>query len=388
MWSDLASEFLDAAQGVTTLKIFNAAKRKSDQLYQKSMKLYLAQMVQLYLALIVESFTVVTTLGGTALVVAAGAFMVANGALAFPSLVLILLVCREIFKPWIDLSTYWHLGINANSGAKKIAALLDEVPVVKDGEALIRVRPLRDAPAVRLEGVTFTYPSRKEPAVSNVSLDARPGESIAIVGRSGSGKSTLAGLLQRHHDCDRGVIALDGIDIRNMDLHSLRASIAVVAQETYLFSGSIAENIRLGHPDAPDSLVNEAVASAGLADFVKSLPSGLATPVGERGLSLSGGQRQRIAIARAFLKDAPLLILDEATSNVDVENEAGILQALDRLRRGRTTITIAHRLSAIQNADRIYVIDGGKIVESGSHKKLSTRTSTYSKLIRAQEAAA
>jgi ABC-type multidrug transport system fused ATPase/permease subunit len=385
LWSELASEFIDAAQGVTTLKLFGAAERKENQLHQKSLKLYAAQMVQLYMALLVESFTVITTIGGTALVVSAGALMVVAGHLNAAALILILLVCREVFKPWVELSTYWHLGINANSGAEKIASLLDEKPAVVDYDGSPKWRPSSRAPQVAFEDVSFTYPTRQDRAVSGVSFVAKPGSTVAIVGRSGSGKSTLTSLLLRFYDPTNGKITIDGADIRETPLHILRSATALVAQDTYLFAGTIRDNIRLGRPDATAHELSVAIAHSGLTSFIASLPEGLETEVGERGLSLSGGQRQRVAIARAFVKDAPILILDEATSNVDVENEQGILDALSRLQEGRTTIVIAHRLSTIRDAAEIHVLDHGNLVESGTHNTLAGRKSAYSALIAAQE---
>ena len=207
---------------------------------------------------------------------------------------------------------------------------------------------------------------------------------MAVVGRSGAGKSTLSSLLLRYFDPTEGAISIGGRDLRTVPLARLRAAIAVVAQDTYLFHGTLADNIRLGRPDATDAEVETAARAARIHDFVATLPDGYATQISERGLSLSGGQRQRIAIARAFLKDAPILVLDEATSNVDAESEAAIHAALDQLTADRTVLVIAHRLTTVRNASRIVVLEAGHVVEVGTHQDLLTRAEVYSELVAAQ----
>jgi ABC-type multidrug transport system fused ATPase/permease subunit len=388
LWSDLLSEFVDSIQGITTLKLFNAAERRSDLLRNKSIDLYRAQMLQLYMALLVESFTVLTTVGGAAFVISLGALFVAFGRLDIATLLLILLIVREAFRPWVELSTYWHLGINASSGAEKIVRFLAtqpvlRVPPVADGAFVEELRP-----SIEFDNVGFSYQTRAVAALSGIKLSVAPGETIGIVGQSGSGKSTLVSLLLRFFDPSEGEIRIGGRPIQTLALDALRRHIALVSQDTYLFAGTIRDNIALGKSDATEADIARAARDANIADFIAGLPQGYDTQVGERGLALSGGQRQRIAIARAFLKDAPILVLDEATSNVDMESEGAIQEALARLAANRTTLVVAHRLSTIREADRIIVLEAGCIAAQGSHAELMARSSAYSSLVEAQEAVA
>jgi ATP-binding cassette subfamily B protein len=218
----------------------------------------------------------------------------------------------------------------------------------------------------------------------DASFQIEPGQTLALVGGSGAGKSTAAHLLLRYWDPEWGRIRIDGQDIREFALDDLRAEIAIVTQDTYLFHDSLWNNLKVGDPDASDAAILEAARLANVDSFVAQMPDGFETLVGERGLQLSGGQRQRIAIARALLKDAPVLILDEATSHLDAVNELEVRQSLDTLKRGRTTLVIAHRLSTIRNADRILVLQEGRVVESGTHQQLLAKDGLYSALIAAQ----
>jgi subfamily B ATP-binding cassette protein MsbA len=264
--------------------------------------------------------------------------------------------------------------------AERVFEVMDEVPDIADAagaKPLSRVRG-----DVVFQEVGFAYEA--EPVLKNFSLHARPGEVIALVGPSGAGKSTIAGLLTRFYDPQQGAILIDGQDIRQVTLASLKRNLALVDQETFLFNTTIAENIRYGVREAGDDAVLEAARQAFADEFIRQLPEGYQTAIGDRGLRLSGGQRQRLCIARAILRDAPILILDEATSALDTESEAMVQKALANLMRNRTTFVIAHRLSTIMHADKIVVLEDGRIVQVGSHQELLQQGGLYQKLYEMQ----
>jgi ABC-type multidrug transport system fused ATPase/permease subunit len=233
------------------------------------------------------------------------------------------------------------------------------------------------------EGVNFSYRGRKD-TLHDINFRAEPGQRIAIVGPTGAGKTTLISLLVRFYDPREGRILIDGIELKKLKLHSLRDQISVVLQEPLLFSGTVAENIRYGQLDATMEDVVEAATSAGAHEFIERLPEGYETELGERGARLSGGERQRICVARAFIKNAPILVLDEPTSSIDSKTEAIILDSLERLMAGRTSFMIAHRLSTIRHADKIIVIDRGRVIEEGTHEELLARQGLYRQLHDAQ----
>ena len=270
-------------------------------------------------------------------------------------------------------------GINRVFGdAYEMTEILDMKDAVVD---LPGAKPLTiNRGEINFEGVSFKHHDAKESIFENFNLDIKPGERIGLVGISGSGKTTLTKLLLRFADVQDGQITIDGQDIKNIQQVSLREAIAYVPQETSLFHRSIAENIAYAKPDATQKEIERAAKLANAHEFIKSLPDGYDTLVGERGIKLSGGQRQRIAIARAILKDAPILVLDEATSALDSESEALIQDALVKLMKGRTSIVVAHRLSTIASLDRIIVLENGKIVEQGSHAELLKKQGEYNKL--------
>jgi ATP-binding cassette subfamily B protein len=268
--------------------------------------------------------------------------------------------------------------------AGRLAELLQQVPEIKAPANPVRL-PQAARVALSFDQVTFRYPTRPElSALSGFNLDVRPGETLAIVGPSGAGKTTLFQLAQRFYDPEGGAVRLDGIDVRTADPAELRARIAVVPQETVIFAASARDNLRYGRWDASDEALWQAAEAANAAEFLRKLPQGLDTFMGEGGARLSGGQRQRVAIARAILRDAPLLLLDEATSALDAESERLVQASLEQLVEGRTTLVIAHRLATVRKADRIIVMDAGRIVEEGTHDALSARGGLYARLARLQ----
>jgi ATP-binding cassette subfamily B protein len=284
------------------------------------------------------------------------------------------------------IADLWANVLSALGATDRIFELRDRIPrmPVSGGAALDRVEG-----RIALAGVRFAYPSRPElPVLHGLDLSIRAGEIVALVGPSGAGKSTVASLVGRLYDPDAGAVRLDGRDLRDLDPQWLRRHIGVVAQEPILFSASVAENIRYGRDGASDAEVEAAARTANAHAFITGFPHGYGTQVGERGIQLSGGQKQRVAIARAVLKDPRILILDEATSALDAESEFLVREALDRLMEGRTTLIIAHRLSTVIHADRVLVLDGGRVVQSGSHAALMEQGGLYRQLVERQFVAA
>jgi ATP-binding cassette, subfamily B, bacterial len=268
--------------------------------------------------------------------------------------------------------------------AGRLNELLAQIPQIKAPVAPVRL-PERAQGRLRFEGVTFHYPTRRDTsALEEFNLEVKPGESLALVGPSGAGKTTIFQLVQRFYDPDAGAVLMDGIELRQADPADIRARIAFVPQETVIFAASARDNLRYGMWDATDEQLWEAAAAANAAEFLRRLPEGLDSFLGEGGARLSGGQRQRMAIARALLRDAPLLLLDEATSALDAESERLVQASLERLMEGRTTIAIAHRLATVRKVDRIVVMDHGRIVEEGTHETLQARGGLYAKLARLQ----
>jgi ABC-type multidrug transport system fused ATPase/permease subunit len=321
------------------------------------------------------------TAGGTALVMGFGVYQILQGRLTPGDLLVVLAYVASIYKP-LEAITSTVGSLQERFIALEMAfELLDTEPLIRDAPG---ARPLdRVRGEVAYEGVSFAYQGRQA-TLEDISFRVRPGEVVGIVGPTGAGKSTLVSLLLRLYDPDKGRILLDGHDLRKIELASLRAHVSIVLQEPLLFSGTILENIRYGRLDADMDEVVAAARAANAHDFISALPEGYDSEIGEKGVGLSGGERQRISVARAFLKNAPVLLLDEPTSSIDSRTESVILDALDRLMDGRTTFMIAHRLSTIRRPDRILVLDHGRIVEMGSPSELLARDGLYRKLWEAQ----
>tara|TARA_R110002124_G_scaffold202440_3_gene368963 strand:+ start:1084 stop:2931 length:1848 start_codon:yes stop_codon:yes gene_type:complete len=301
---------------------------------------------------------------------------------AFAAFIALLMAAGQSLRQVTNLQTVMAEGLTA---ARRLFAALDIQPEIREAAD---AHALAEGPTtIAFDRVAFAYAPATgggAPTLADVSLSVAPGETVALVGPSGGGKSTLLSLLPRFYDVTSGAVTINGEDIRNLRIHELRARIALVTQEPFLFDDTIAANIAYGRPGATAEAIVEAAQAAAAHEFITALPQGYGTRAGEAGLRLSGGQRQRIAIARAFLKDAPILLLDEATSALDTESEALVQAALERLMQGRATLMIAHRLSTVRNADRIHVIAGGRIVETGSHDQLVRLGGLYSRLARQQ----
>jgi subfamily B ATP-binding cassette protein MsbA len=315
---------------------------------------------------------------GVAGVFWAGLYMVRSGMLKPENLFSFIAAMILLFNPVKKLSNSYNILQRSLGAAERVFDAIDEKPDIVDPPQPLELG--RSTGNVTFRDVWFRYNEADDWVLRNINLEGRCGEIVALVGQSGGGKTTLVSLIPRFYDVSRGVVSIDGVDIRSLRLKELHNQIALVDQETFLFNDSITGNIRFGKPDATDAEVETAARAAFAHDFIMEMPDGYATNIGDRGVRLSGGQRQRICIARAILKDAPILILDEATSALDTESEQMVQKALNNLMANRTTFVIAHRLSTILHADRIVVLDDGEIVESGNHGDLLGRNGLYKKL--------
>jgi ATP-binding cassette subfamily C protein CydCD len=378
------SEFLDGVQGLPTLKAFGQSRAFGSRLAGRARELCDSTLRVLSTGVMTRGITDCGVAIGAAAALALGVWRVSHGLMSIQALLIVLMAGTEIFRPLRDLRMVLHQGMVGQSAASGINALLMAEPLVPPHPASRQPANITLVPTIAFEDVRFSYPGGRGAAHDGLSFTAGAGEKIGIVGPSGSGKSSVARLLLRLFDPQHGRVLIGGRDLKTLDPEAVRRTIAVVHQDTYLFHGTVEDNLRLGKPDADQEEIEAAARDANAHEFISLLPHGYRTMIGERGVMLSGGQRQRLAIARALLRDAPILILDEALSSVDAENEAVIQQAIDRLAAGRTTLVLAHRLSSVIGADRILVLDHGRVVEEGRHAELIRRDGAYRRLMGAQ----
>ena len=316
-------------------------------------------------------------------VIGAGGLLIMKGRLNYVDLITFQLYVSAFTTPLRKIANFSETFTNGTAGFMRFLEIMRTEPTLQDAPGAVELKKAKGE--IELKDVHFSYKEDQE-VLDGVSLTVHPGEKIGVVGSSGSGKSTLCQLLPRFYDVDSGSICLDGTDVRRITQHSLRSQIGIVQQDVFLFAASIRDNIRYGRPDATDEEVEQAARRAEIYDDIMAMPAGFDTWVGERGTLLSGGQKQRVAIARIFLKNPPVLILDEATSALDSVTEARIQRSFDELAKGRTSLIIAHRLSTIRNADRIVVVEEGKILEEGTHDELLAKGGEYARLYRVQNA--
>ena len=379
----LGAHMTETIQGLSDLLAFQATGRRRDAFMALAREYSTTRLALLSdLARQTALLDVATGLGGLTVAVV-GACLVSAGQLSAAWLPMLILLAVAAFMPVAEIAQVGRQLADTIASARRLRVVHDEPIPVLDGDSDLQPSP--GGSEVRFDDARFAYAERAQPVLNGVSFSVRAGSTVALVGASGAGKSTIANLLLRFWDPDTGSVQLDGVDLRRLRLDSLRSHVALVSQDTYLFNDTLEANIRLARPDASDQALQLALAQASLADFVATLPQGLATRVGERGVQLSGGQRQRVAIARAFLKDAPVLVLDEATSHLDAISEAQVHAALKTLMANRTTLIIAHRLATVREADLIIVLDHGSVIEAGPHAQLLANNSVYAQLVNRQQ---
>ena len=379
---DLVSVLSESIQGTKVVQAFNLEDYQNKRFVETNGNFFNSSIKAAKAEAILSPILAMIGAVGIASVIWVAGSMIAHKQMTFGALTSFVVSLLLLYAPLKNIGRINGVLQPALAAASRIFDVLDHDSDRVESPNAITLQP--GPHKVRLENVFFNYPNHTEMVLRDVSLDINPGQMVALIGLSGSGKSTLVNLIPRFFDTTAGTISIDGIPLRDLSLASLRAEIAIVNQDNFLFNTTIGENIRLGKLDATQQEIEEAAKAAYCHDFIMTLPDKYDTQIGERGTKLSGGQQQRLSIARAFLKNAPILILDEATSALDNESEAMVQEALNNLMNGRTVLVIAHRLSTVRHADMIVVMDKGQIIETGSHDVLLAKDAGYARLLNAQ----
>jgi ATP-binding cassette, subfamily C, bacterial CydD len=380
--SRMSAHFLDVIQGLTTIKLFGREMAERERIARISEGFRTKTMHVLRIAFLSGGVLELMTTAAIGLVAVTLGIRLLNGGISFADAFLVLLLAPEFYRPLRDLGTHRHAGMEGKASAQRIAEIL-ATPLPVQSITTSAQRPAQPL-TLTLTDLSYTYPDTTAPALQDVTLTLRPGTCTALVGRSGAGKSTLVNLLLRFLDAQSGSISVNGLSLAELPVEMWRNYIALVPQRPYLFAGSVAANLRLARPEASFEEIEQAAEQAGALEFILQLPQGFDTEIGEQGGRLSAGQLQRLALARAFLKDAPLLILDEPTSHLDPESEALFRRSLERLLPGRTALIIAHRYNTIANADQVAVLAAGRLSECGSPASLLAHESAFAQLVESQ----
>ncbi|WP_368259893.1 ABC transporter ATP-binding protein/permease, partial [Clostridium paraputrificum] len=381
-YANLGDTFLENLQGLTTLKVFNIDEERHKKMNDEAENFRRITMKVLSMQLNSINVMDLVAFGGAALgsIITLNAFY--NGQVTLAGTIIIILLSSEFFIPLRLLGSFFHIAMNGMAACDRIFKLLDSDELEERKEDF--TKELNHKADIEVDNITFSYDGERN-VINNVSMKFEKDKFTAIVGESGSGKSTIASLLLNTFKVNEGSIKVNGIDINRIPLKDLYEKMVIISTNSFIFNGSIKDNLLIGKKDATVEEINGALEVANLKEFVDSLDNGLDTQVGEGGALLSGGQKQRLAFARAILSDREILILDEATSNIDVESEEMIWNSVEKLRNNKTLIVISHRLANVKNADRIYLLDKGNLVEEGNHEELMNKKNKYFNLVSMQE---
>ena len=382
-YAQLNAQYIDDMQGMSTLKSLGVSRKEGRRLKTQAIGFAAESMRNLGISLSDSTLITICITAGTSISILLSAIHVAQGKIPYAVLIQVLFLAGECLKPMNDLSIYWHNSYTGLSVAEELLYVLD-YPVSEKIKEDLQNTGIGEKPEIVLQNMSFQYEKDGIAVLINVDLVFEFSKVTEIAGKSGSGKSTIVNLLLGFYETEKNRIQIDGKALGSFEPDYLRSRISVVFQDSFLFYGTVKDNIRMARPEASDAEIMQAAMSANAHEFIVNLPNGYDTLVGERGATLSGGERQRIAIARAILKNAPILILDEATSSVDCKNEQEIQNALKEAMKDRTTLVIAHRMTTIEDADRIYVMQNGCVEGCGTHEELLQKDQIYQNLVRAQ----